>query len=84
MAEKVKKISMSVFKITGSFKKGKSSQKFTKELIVEDKEKASEHILSIMGSKHKVKRREITIDKIEKVALDKVTDPIIKQMIGGK
>jgi large subunit ribosomal protein LX len=75
---------MQVFKITGNYRKGKRSQKFTKEIITENKQKAEEYILSIMGSKHRVKRREITIENIEKISTDQVTDPIIRQMIGGK
>jgi len=79
-AEKV----MNVFRVTGNFKKGKQIQKFIKEILIENKQKAEEYILSIMGSKHRVKRREISIDKIEKITVDKVTDPIIKQTLGGK
>jgi large subunit ribosomal protein LX len=84
MAVKANKVTMQIFKITGNFKKGKRSQKFTKEIIIENKQKAEEYILSIMGSKHRVKRREITIENIEKISTDQVTDPIIRQMIGGK
>jgi large subunit ribosomal protein LX len=84
MAAKKPKGIKNIFRVTGSFKKGKKNQKFTKELIVDNKQKAGEYILSIIGSKHRVKRREITITKIEELAIDKVTDPIIKQMMVGK
>ena len=84
MTAKAEKISISVFKITGSFKKGKRSQKFSKEIISENKENAKEYIFSVIGSKHRVKRREININNIDKISKDQVTDPIIRQMIGGK
>ena len=77
------KKSITVFKVTGNFRKGKKSQIFTKEICGKNKQEAEEHVLSIIGSKHRAKRREITIEKIEKIPNDKVTDIIIKQMIGG-
>ncbi len=81
---KAEKISISVFKITGSFKKGKRSQKFSKEILTENPENAKEYIFSEIGSKHRVKRRYININNIEKISKDQVTNPIIKQMLGGK
>ena len=50
----------------------------------ENKQQVKEYLYSIMGSKHRVKRREITIAKIEEIPVDKVTDQIILQRIGGK
>jgi large subunit ribosomal protein LX len=84
MTAKAEKISINVFKVSGSYKKGKRSQKFFKEILIENKDNAKEYILSVIGSKHRVKRREIKISNIEKISKDQVTDPIIKQMIGGK
>ena len=84
MSAKKAKGSITVFKITGNFKKGKKSQNFKKEVMGENKQQVIEHIYSIMGSKHRVKRREITISKIEEIPMDKVTDQIILQRIGGK
>jgi len=74
---------MTVFRVTGNFRKGKKRQIFTKEICVKNKQEAEEYVFSIIGSKHRAKRREITIEKIEKIPNDKVTDNIIKQMIGG-
>jgi large subunit ribosomal protein LX len=78
------KKSVNVFKVTGSFRKGKDVQVFTKEIIVNNKQEAEEHVLSILGSQHRAKRSEIDIEKIEKIPIDEVKNPIIKQMIGGK
>ena len=72
------------FIVTGDFKKGGKIQKFTKEVLVINKQNAEEYIYSILGSKHRVKRREITITKIDELPLDKITDPVIKQIMGGK
>ena len=75
---------LNIYRIIGKFSKEKNTHKFTKEIMVPNKRKAEEQIFSIMGSKHRVKRREITIEKIEEISPEKVTDPIIKQIIGGK
>ena len=84
MATKQSKTKKNVFKVIGNFKKGDRHLPFTKEVYVENKQKAQDYVYSVMGSKHKLKRREITIEKIEELALDKVTDPVILQFIGGK
>ena len=84
MSAKKAKRSTTVFKITGNFKKGKKTQDFTKEVMGENKQQVKEYIYSIMGSKHRVKRREITISKIEELPMDKVTDQIILKSMGGK
>ena len=72
-----------VFKVTGSYKKGRRIQRFTKEIISVNKQKAEDYIYSILGSKHRVKRREITIDSIDKIPVEEITDTIIKHMVEG-
>lgn len=79
---KIKK--KSPYKVSGNFKKGKKIQKFTKEVLGTNKQSVEEYILSILGSKHRVKRREITISKIEEISADEVTDTLIKQLMDGK
>ena len=81
---KTKKKSKSPYKVTGNFKKGKKIQKFTKEVLGTNKQNVEEYILSILGSKHRVKRREITITKIEEISPDEVTDTLVKQLMDGK
>jgi ribosomal protein L20A (L18A) len=84
MAKKTEKVALSVFKVTGSFKIRKKSQTFSKEVLKENKQKAEEYILSVLGSKHHLKRKEIKITNIEKIPTDQVSDMIIKQMLGGQ
>jgi large subunit ribosomal protein LX len=83
MVAKQSKSKKNVFKVTGNFTKNKKDHPFTKEVLVENKQKAQEFIYSVMGSKHRVKRREISIKKIEEIASSDVTDPIIKQLLEG-
>ena len=84
MAAKQSKSANNVYKITGTFKNGTRTQNFTKEVYVNTKQNAEEYVYSILGSKHKAKRKEINISKIEEIPAKEVTDPIIKQLIGGK
>ena len=84
MPSKVSKRTKIVFKVSGNYKKGKKSHKFTKEVLGENKQGAQEYIYSIIGSKHRVKRREIQIEKVEEITINQVTDPIIKELVGGK
>ena len=79
--EKIEK-KENVFKVIGSYKKGRRIQKFTKEILTQNRQKAEEYVYSIMGSKHHVKRKEIKIESIEQIQPDQVTDTIIKQLLG--
>jgi large subunit ribosomal protein LX len=73
---------MKAFKVTGSFRMGKKSQNFTKEVISKDKKDATEFILSDLGSKHKVKRYDIKIAEVKELKPDEVTDSIISFKLG--
>jgi large subunit ribosomal protein LX len=84
MAAKQTKSAKNIYKITGTFKNGTRIQTFTKEVYVNTKQNAEEYVYSILGSKHKAKRKEITISKVEEISAKDVTDSIIKQLIGGK
>ena len=75
---------MKAFKVTGSFKMGRKSQNFSKEVISNDKKGATETILSDLGSKHKVKRYNIKIADIKELKLDEVTDSIVSHKLGGQ
>jgi large subunit ribosomal protein LX len=79
--KKQKNEKMNVFKVVGSYRKGKFNQKFTKEILTQNKQQAEEYLYSVMGSKHRLKRREINIDSIEQIPADQVTNTIIRQML---
>lgn len=54
------------YEVKGYFKMGRTShQKFTKQVEAENEEFAKEKIYSIIGSKHRVKRRNIEIKEIK-------------------
>lgn len=56
-------------------------QPFRKEIIGENEEDAKERILSIIGSRHKVKRRMIKIDNIVELKEEEVQDPLVKYIL---
>jgi large subunit ribosomal protein LX len=61
------------FRITGEIKKSTGNIKFSKELNGLGKDQVVDTLYSQLGSKHKAKRFEITIAKVEevKVTLEK-------------
>ena len=73
---------MKAFRVTGSFKMGRNFQNFSKEVISKDKKEAEEITLSDLGSKHKVKRYQITVKEIKELKPDEVTDTIISYKLG--
>lgn len=73
---------MKAFKVTGSFRMGRKPSLFAKEVAAADKKAAEERIFSDLGSKHKVKRYDITIDKVTELKPDDVSDLAVKFKMG--
>jgi large subunit ribosomal protein LX len=65
----VKKLSSQVkkFRISGILRKGGDKLPFRKEFAALKKEDALQHLYTDMGSRHKARRFEISIDNIEEV-----------------
>ena len=74
---------MKAFKVTGSFRMGRKPSPFAKEVAAADKKAAEEVVLSDLGSKHKVKRYDITIDKVTELKSDDVRDLSVRFKIGA-
>ena len=74
---------MKVYRITGTFRMCGVAQPFSKEVLSKDKAEARERLYSDIGSKHRVKRRFITLDEITEVPPGEVQNLRIKQMIEG-
>jgi len=69
---------MKGFRAKGSFKDTRSRQVFTVEVAAENEDAAKERILSNLGSRHKLKRWEITIDEIVELAPSDITDRLVE------
>ncbi len=72
---------MKAFRVTGSFRMGREKENFTKEVASKGKKEAMEFILSDLGSKHKVKRYDIQIDKVQELKQEEITDAVVTYMV---
>jgi len=70
---------MKVYRVTGIFPQGEIREmKFTKDVIAGEPAIAKEKILSLIGSKHRVKRRFVKILEIKEIDPKETIDPSIK------
>ncbi len=77
---------MKAFRVKGKFIMGKSImsknwQRFTKEVASLNEEEAKERVYSDLGSKHRVKRRNIKVEEIEEIAEDEITNSRVKHLV---
>ena len=76
---------MKGFRVSGSFADARQGQQpFCVEVAAEDDAAAKEQIISTMGSRHKVKRWQITINEIADIADDQIVDPVVKYKVTGE
>jgi len=71
-----------VYRIRGWFKQGLDIHRFTKELPALSEAQALERIYSEFGSRHKLKRSQINIEKIMEIKPEEVKDRRVLEMIG--
>ena len=76
---------MKGFRVTGSFADARQGQQpFCVEVAAEDEAMAKEQIISTMGSRHKVKRWQITISEIAEIANDQIENSVVKYKVTGE
>ncbi|MFW9925664.1 MAG: 50S ribosomal protein L18Ae [Candidatus Thorarchaeota archaeon] len=71
-----------IWRATGKYKKKKRSFSFTKELLAEKESHVREKILSELGSRHRVKRREIDINEIKEIKPEEVQNLDLRKILG--
>ena len=59
------KMEKKIFMITGSFKAGRSWERFTKKVSSNSETNAAEKLYSLIGSEHGLKRNLIRIESVE-------------------
>lgn len=69
---------MKAYRITGEFQMGANRQGFTLETLADTEDDAAEWAYSVLGSRHRAKRRQITIDDVEEQELADVEDAIVR------
>ena len=72
-----------VFRIVGRISKPNYKTGFRKEIRALKPEDAVEKIYREIGSKHRVKRVQIKILKIEEIKPEDITDPIVRKLTLG-
>ncbi|MEE8358416.1 MAG: 50S ribosomal protein L18Ae [Candidatus Hydrothermarchaeales archaeon] len=71
-----------IFRISGKFRMGEELQIFTKEFRAVSKESGIEKLYTDLGSKHKVKRNRIIIDKIKEITPEEAENVYVREMSG--
>jgi len=80
MSEEVK-----VFRVSGEIRKPNLQTEFQKEVRALKPEDAVEKIYMDLGSKHRVKRFQMRISKVEEIGAEEIENVIVKKMtVGGK
>lgn len=77
---------MKAFRISGRFLMKREWTRFAKEVAGKDEEHAVEILVSDLGSKHRVRRKDIHINDVLELKKEEVKDPIVqfKLMEGEK
>jgi large subunit ribosomal protein LX len=73
-----------VFKVTGEISKPNLKTSFKKEVIAIKSEHAVEKIYAELGSRHRVKRFQIKIAKVEEVPPEEIENPLLKKLVVGE
>lgn len=67
---------------SGEYLKNKRKFTFSRELLGDKESHVREKILSELGSRHRVKRRMITIDEIKEIKPEEVTNLELRHFLG--
>ncbi|UCE29549.1 MAG: 50S ribosomal protein L18a [Candidatus Bathyarchaeota archaeon] len=73
-----------VFRVTGEIKKPNFQTSFRKEIRALKPEDAVETIYKEIGSKHRAKRFQIKIVKVEEIGIEEIENPLIKKLTLGE
>jgi large subunit ribosomal protein LX len=72
-----------VFRVIGKIRKPNFETDFQKEIRALKPEDAVEQVYMLLGSKHRVKRFQMVISKVEEVAPREIEDVIIRKLTPG-
>lgn len=73
-----------VFRVIGKIMKPNYLTDFRKEIRALKPEEAVERVYNEIGSKHRAKRAQIKVLKVEEISLEEVTDPAVKKLTSGE
>jgi large subunit ribosomal protein LX len=72
-----------VFRVTGKIRKPNFQTEFQKEVRALKPEDAVEKVYMELGSKHRVKRFQMTISQVEEIGIEEIEDVLVKKMTSG-
>ena len=72
-----------VFRVIGEIRKPNFQTEFRKEVRALKPEDAVEKVYMELGSKHRVKRYQMTISKVEELSPEEIEDVLVKKMTQG-
>ena len=72
-----------VFRVIGKIRKPNFQTEFRKEVRALKPEDAVEKVYMLLGSKHRVKRFQMKISKVEEIAPDEIENIIMKKLTQG-
>ncbi len=75
-------MSSKIWLASGEYMKNKEKFTFSRELLGEKEAHVREKILSELGSRHRVKRREITISEIKEIKPEEVQSLDLRKFLG--
>ena len=73
-----------IFRVVGKIMKPNFQTDFKKELRALKPEEAVERIYKEIGSRHRAKRFQIKILKVEEINPEEITDPIVRKLTLGE
>lgn len=71
-----------VWRVKGNYRKDRTLLRFSRELIADKEEHARERILSEIGSRHRVRRKDIEINDVKEIRPEEVTNLDIRRTLG--
>jgi len=75
---------MKVFRVIGEIRKPNLETPFKKEVVAVKQEHAVEKVYAELGSKHRLKRFQIKIMKVEEVPSEDIENPMLKRLVVGE
>jgi large subunit ribosomal protein LX len=75
-------MSSKVWRVTGEYRKLKRKFKFSREMIALKEAHVMEKIYSDLGSRHRVKRKDITITEIAEIKPEETTNLELRRILG--
>ena len=72
-----------VFRVSGKINKPNLQTEFSKEIRAIKPEDAVEKVYTLIGSKHRVRRYQMSISKVEEIGLDEIQDITVKKLTEG-